>query len=615
MLPLLIVVSALSSTPEPEAAARGWQKVVGVLQYLQTDYPGAVATGDRLELEEQVSLAKEALEAARELGAPAQALVPKLQSLQARILRSEDVAGVSRDCAALVEEAVALGGLSRSPRQTPDLEHGQRLYAQACAACHGLSGDARTPVAETMEPRPRSFLDPEVMDGLSPYKAFNVASLGVTGTAMPEFSTLPEADRWALAFYVLTLRQPPCEGRPPRAELELLARSTDAELAKQFGPGALSCLRRKPPALDEDRAWAVAWNGVDGAMKKAASGDARGARDALLDAYLNGFEPLEPRVRARDPALVRTIEGAFLQARLAAEQGGPAVQSEGRRLLSLLDRARDRAGSRQDFWSVFWMAALILLREGFEATVVIAALLAVLKKLQQPEHARVVHAGWLSALAAGGIAFAFARQLISGQDRELVEGAMSLLAVGMLLYAALWLNARSNIRKFMGQIRSAMQGAIGRGSVAGLFAISFTAMFRESFETAVFLQGLAIDSASGTLWGTAAGAVALVGLVVFVSRVGYRLPMKPLFNASTVVLVLTAVVLLGKGLHAFQEMGLLPLAPIRLVEVEALGVFPDAISFFPQLALALGPLLWVLARRWPDGKAGEEITPPDAKHA
>ncbi|HZN91922.1 MAG TPA: cytochrome C, partial [Myxococcales bacterium] len=89
----------------------------------------------------------------------------------------------------------------------------------------------------------------------------------------------------------------------------------------------------------------------------------------------------------------------------------------------------------------------------------------------------------------------------------------------------------------------------------------------------------------------------------------------PLFNASTVVLVLTAVVLLGKGLHAFQEMGLLPLAPIRLVEVEALGVFPDAISFFPQLALALGPLLWVLARRWPDGKAGEEITPPDAKHA
>src|SRR5262245_19263195 len=319
MLRLLLVVSALSATPEPEAAARDWQKLVGVLQYLQTDYPGAVATGDRMELEEQASLVAEALGAARDLGAPAQALVPKLQSVQSRILRAEDVAGVSRDCAALVEEAVALGGLSRSPRQAPDLEHGARLYAQACAACHGLAGDARTPVAETMNPRPRSFLDPEVMDGLSPYRAFNVASLGVTGTPMPEFSSLSESDRWALAFYLFTLRQPPCQGQPPRAELELLARSTDAELAKRFGAGALSCLRRKPPALDEDRAGAVAWSGVDGAMKKAADGDARGARDSLLDAYLNGIEPLEPRLRARDPALVRDIEGAFLQARLAAE--------------------------------------------------------------------------------------------------------------------------------------------------------------------------------------------------------------------------------------------------------------------------------------------------------
>ena len=290
----------------------------------------------------------------------------------------------------------------------------------------------------------------------------------------------------------------------------------------------------------------MARNGVDGAMKQAASGDMKGARDSLLDAYLNGVEPVEPRLRARDPGLVAAIEQSFLKARLAAEQGSPSVQ----------DEAVDWASRR---------ACELILKH------------------------------------AGG---------------ELVEGVMSLLAVGMLLYAALWLNARSNVRKFMGQLRAAMQGAAGRGSAAGLFAIAFTAMFRESLETAIFLQGLAIDSASGALWGTAAGAVALISLVLFISRVGYRLPMKPLFNASTVLLVATAVVLLGKGVHAVQEVGLLPLAPIRMVEVEALGVFPDAYSFVPQLVLALVPLVWVLARHRPDGKAGEEVTPPDgAKHA
>ncbi|HEY8206740.1 MAG TPA: FTR1 family protein [Myxococcaceae bacterium] len=618
MIRLLILASALSAAPE---AAHDWQKLVGILQYLQADYPEAVASGDRAELEEQSALVADALEAAHALGPPAAALVPKVQSLQARIAKGEDTPGVSRDCGALVEEAVALGDLSRSPREPPDLEHGRQLYAQACAACHGATGNADTPVAAQLDPQPKKFQDAALMDGLSPYKAFNVVSLGVSGTPMPEFTTLTEADRWALAFYVFTLRQPPCDAQPPRAELELLSKSTDAELSARFGPEHLSCLRRKLPALDEDRAWLVARDGVDGAMKLAAAGDLKGARESLLDAYLNGVEPVEPRLRARDPGLVQAIEQSFAKARLAAEQGGgggPAVQEEGQRLRALIERARGQtsSASAQDFWSVFWMAALILLREGFEATVVIAALLAVLKKLQQPQHVRLVHAGWVTALLAGAAAFAFARQLISGQNRELVEGLMSLLAVGMLLYAALWLNARSNIRKFMGQIRAAMQGAIGRGSALGLFAIAFTSMFRESFETAIFLQGLAIDSASGTLWGTAAGAVVLVGLVLFIGRVGYRLPMKLLFNASTVLLVVTAVVLLGKGLHAVQEIGWLPLSPIRMVQIEALGVFPDAYSFFPQLALALAPLLWVLARHRPDGKAGEGVTPPDgAKHA
>ena len=68
--------------------------------------------------------------------------------------------------------------------------------------------------------------------------------------------------------------------------------------------------------------------------------------------------------------------------------------------------------------------------------------------------------------------------------RELLEGFAGLFAVGMLLYAALWLNARANMSKFMGELREKMKGALGRGSVAGLFAISFTSALRESQDIA-----------------------------------------------------------------------------------------------------------------------------------
>jgi high-affinity iron transporter len=273
------------------------------------------------------------------------------------------------------------------------------------------------------------------------------------------------------------------------------------------------------------------------------------------------------------------------------------VAAESRTLLSLIDRARRGPAGANDFWSVFWLALLVLVREGFEATVVIAALLAVLKKTQQVEQERIVHAGWISAIAIGALAFFFGHKLLAGADRELLEAIVALIAVAMLVYAALWLNARSTMRRFMGGLRARMQGALGSGSVVGLFTVAFTAMLRESFETAVFLQGLSIDSPGGAAWGAAGGAAVLVALVIFVNRVGYRLPMKALFNGSTVLLLATAVVLLGKGLHALQTLGILPFKPIPLFELDALGIYPDLYSFGPQLILAAAPLLWFFFRR------------------
>lgn len=603
---LLIAVPLLSSAEEGGEEGRGWHRLVGILQYLQADYPAAVESQSEFELAEQRSFIAEAVQAAQELGPEGQPFVQQLTAVKARVDKGEDPQGVSRDCGALVEEVVKVSGLARSPRRVPDLAVGAQVYQQACAACHGVEGKAQVPVADTMEPRPTSFHDEDVMAGLTPYKAFNTTSFGVPGTPMPGFPTLSEEERWAVAFFLVTLRQPACEGTAPRVSLESLANGTDPELSKAWGAEHLPCLRRKLPEVDQERALMAARTAVEQALRLGSAGDMAGARNLLLDGYLNGVEPVEATLRARNPELVVRLEQGFMAARLAAEGKSPRFQEEGRALLGLLDEARRGSSGAASLLSVLWLTVLILLREGFEASIIVAALLAMLRKMQAPGYARLVHAGWLSALGVGAGLFLFGRHLLSGANRELMEGVAALVAVGMLVYAALWLNARANMSRFMGELRQKMQGALGSGSVAGLFLIAFTAVLRESVETAIFLQGLALDSAAGVAWGCLVGAVALVALVLVVNRVGYVLPMKTLFKASTVLLVATAVVLLGKGLHALQEVALLPLAPLPLFTVEVLGVYPDAVSLLPQLTLALAPLLWIGVRRWsrPEQLAG-----------
>jgi high-affinity iron transporter len=190
---------------------------------------------------------------------------------------------------------------------------------------------------------------------------------------------------------------------------------------------------------------------------------------------------------------------------------------------------------------------------------------------------------------------------VAGANREWIEGLVGIGATAMLLYAAFWLNARSNTRKWMGEIREKMRDTLVKKERVGLglFVISFSSMLRESVETAIFLQGLAIDSASATAWGAVAGIAALLVLVFLMGRFGLKLPLKLLFDLSTWVLFATAVVMLGKAVHALQEVGVVPLRPVPFVRVDLLGVFPDLFSLGAQGLLIAAPFIVRTLRRTP----------------
>jgi high-affinity iron transporter len=150
----LLLAVPLATAEEGASEGRTWHRLVGILQYLQADYPAAVESRSDFELAEQRSFIAEATEAARDMGPRGESFLPRLQTIKARVDKAEDPEGVSRDCGALVEDLVLAGGLARSPRSPPDLARGAQLFQESCSACHGADGRARVSIAQTMEPRP-----------------------------------------------------------------------------------------------------------------------------------------------------------------------------------------------------------------------------------------------------------------------------------------------------------------------------------------------------------------------------------------------------------------------------------------------------------------------------
>ena len=566
-------------------------RLVSILQYLETDYPAAIASKSTVELEEQRVMARSAVALAKEQGSP---FLGRIEALAGQIEKAEAPSIVAAECATLVTDIAQQSGLLRAPRKPPELANGKAIFDARCASCHGAMGKGDGVAGAPLEPRPANLVAGDRAGALTPYRVFNTTAYGIPKTAMVPFVDLDEKARWDVAFYVLSLRHSGATcATAPKLSLERLANAKDAELGADAG-----CLRVRMPEASVETQLMLARTLVEQGLERAKAGDFSAAKQAVLAAYLDGVEPIEPLLRARDAAMVTRIEQAFLDLRAALDKGDLALTTaRTARVIAALDHARVSAGGKGR--SVFGLAFLILIREGFEVTVVLGALLAVLKKTGRRDQARVVHLGWVAALVVGiGVFFAF-RKTLAGSSREWLEGSVTLAAVAMLLYAAFFINSRANTRRMMGDLRERTTGAIAGGKrvALGLFVISFSSMLRESVETALFLQGLAIDSPSGAAWGAVAGVAALVALIVAMDRFGVKLPMQTMFTWSTRLLFATAVVLLGKGLHALQEVGVLPLRPVGFVpRLDVLGLFPDLVSFLPQILLIAAPFAWLLAR-------------------
>jgi high-affinity iron transporter len=252
--------------------------------------------------------------------------------------------------------------------------------------------------------------------------------------------------------------------------------------------------------------------------------------------------------------------------------------------------------------STLLQAALILLREGLEAILVLAALAALLRRVAPDRMGALWGGAGLGVLASLGTAAGY---LVwrGGVHDDTVEGVTCLVAAGLMLWTGGWLWRRADPRAWTHSLKRQTEAALTAERVPlALGLIGFLAVFREGAETALFLAALAEEGSAGDmLAGLGLGALGLGVLWWLLIKAAVRLPLRPLFLATSVFLLLMAARLVGAGLQEFQEQALIPFDPAELPAwAETLGFAPNWEGLGAQLAV-LAVVAVVLA--WPRRQA------------
>ena len=581
------------------------------------DYPEAVKDGkvaDQGEYDEQVEFAASVRALIRELPARPEraALETGAAQLAAAIGDKRPGDEVTRLAGDLRGRIIEVYQVRVSPRRAPDLGSAPADFATHCAVCHGASGRGDGPAAKGLTPPPADLTDAARQGQLSVLGLYNTITLGIKGTGMTGFSALSEAQRWALAFYVTTLAGSADErargaalwkagtGAGELGDLRALVMATPREVtARLGGDGAavLAHLRSQPGAVGGREApLDVSARLLGESLEAYRQGDATRAHRLAVTGYLEGFELVEAPLRAVDGALLTRVEAEMLRYRSLLQSGAPvaAVETQERAIQALLETARQRLdAARLSPGTLFASALVILLREGLEALLVVAALVALLIRAGRRDALRYVHAGWIGALALGGLTWVAASYLVTvtGAGREITEGITALVAAVMLLYVGFWMHRHSHAARWKAFIETRVATALSGRTMWALASISFLAVYREAFETVLFYQALWVEAgADGRLAvgaGFAAAVVGLVALAWLILKAGLRLPLGLFFGVGSILMALLAVVLAGKGIAALQEAGRLPVQPLDLPAVPSLGLYPTWQGVLTQLAVVL----------------------------
>ncbi|MFS2200385.1 FTR1 family protein [Pseudomonas sp. Pseusp3] len=597
---LLLPLLAASSVQLLAAPAEGAPQALHLLDYIGADYPDTVQAGSIMD-EAGFRAQQESVKTLGSLLAamPAKpekiALEQSLVALGSSISARQDGADVARQARQLGAKLAVAYEVSQAPVITPDPARGAPLYAQHCSVCHGDTGAGDGPAGVGMTPPPSNLRDSTRLDRLSLYAIYSTLGLGVEGTDMPAFADqLDDRQRWDLATYIASFSVDLATANADRTyNIADLARQTPAEVQAVEGPQAAATFRvqrAQPPQVKRGPAQLLDYTAatLDKSIVAYRAGEHDQAYDLSVAAYLEGFELVESSLDNIDANVRKDTEKSLMAYRQSLQDGLPVSDVE-QRLEAAKARLKASAsllGNDGLSWSLSYISGLlILLREGLEAILVLAAILAFLRNTGQQAAVRSVNVGWGLAFLAGLGTWALAAYVIdvSGSQRELLEGATALFASVMVLWLGVWMHDRRHAAAWQDYIKTSMVGGGGR---FGFATLAFFSVYRELFEVILFYETLWLQAGpaghNAVLAGGATAVVLLVGLAWVILRGSAKLPLALFFSINAGLLCALSVVFAGHGVKALQEAGIFGTRPVPFFEFDWLGIHADAYSLSAQ---------------------------------
>jgi len=613
----LLLVTSLSFASSTE------KRILSLVDYIGGDYQNAVNNGEVInddEYNEMLEFSAETKELFKTLklsdGDKAN-IESEVNELSTLILSKSSVQNVEEIANKIKENIISAYQIVPHPESRPSLEVGKELYDTNCSSCHGLKGAGDGNLAQGLNPPPANLIDPEFYSGLSPFKVHNTMAFGIAGTAMPAFPQMPDDKKWDVAFYVMSLGSVNenmgawKEISPELSDdlkdyknLAVLSNNQildkfDSNMSEQDRDAAVTYLRKGifDDNISSPRSViAMTSELLNDSLLLYKSGSTQESYEKVLDAYLLGFEQIEPDLFVKDRDFTSKIEASFGDYRNAIKSEKPVSQIE--ELNGALQADLDTAAgileneSSSKFIS-FLNSFAIMVREGLEAILIIAAIIAFLNATGSRKSVKYIHYGWIAALGAGLLTWFLARTVISisGAQREVIEGITALTAAAVLFYVSYWLITKIEVKKWKEYIHGKVESAVSRNSVIALASVSFFAVYREAFETVLFYQALwyqAENSQSAVVWGIVAGALVLIVLFYVIFKMALRIPLKYFFTFTSIFLYFLAFILLGKGIKELQEAGVVSVTPVEyLPYIDVIGFYPTTQTVIPQILLVL----------------------------
>jgi len=250
-------------------------------------------------------------------------------------------------------------------------------------------------------------------------------------------------------------------------------------------------------------------------------------------------------------------------------------------------------------------AAMIPIREGLEALLVVGALLAFVKRSPGPESKK--GKTWIWTGIAVGLLFSLILAVIVkfvfssgafGQNNFVINGWTGMIAAVMLLYMSYWLHRQSSLKDWQHYIQQKSHTAMETGQMISLGLLSFLAIFREGTETVLFLIGMVNQiTMQNLIFGIIIGFGVLAIVAYLMLTVGVKLPIRPFFIVSSIIVFYLCLKFTGMGIHSLQLAGAIPSTEAPFPSIHFIALYPSWQSAIPQFIIVAAGIIVLIYQR------------------